>query len=157
MKTDEVYPWKSISPKDAKGMLVSNYRNEEHFNDVVELNLPLICARLFDQQYISHKREFSFPSTHNSKPKVDFLVYTDSDIIAIEAKVPKKRRQSGVYQLMQYFTLAKIHGIKITRFALLTTDLNQYDDLIIREFNLPIEVFFICKEKVIRICHAQKQ
>lgn len=143
--------WKPTTTWDARTYLQKGYLHEGHFCDVLETNMPIVCNKIFDQDYVSHIREFSLPSSYfGKKLSIDLLITGSKEVIAVEAKVPKKRSQYGVYQLLKYRLIAKNAGIKIDRFVLFVTEMSRYDEMVIHEYGLPIEVFFISNEKVMR-------
>lgn len=70
------------------------------------------------------------------------------DLVEFNLKLICERVFEGMY-ISQ--TIYHAFGLEFDRLVLFTTDYNDYDDLTIQKYNLPVEVFFISREKVIRI------
>lgn len=141
--------WEYSDLKTLKGFIKKgNFINESHFCDLIENNIRLICNIVLGESFVSMVREYELPSPHNKKPKVDFAILTDKGFHFIECKDPKSRAQYSVYQLLKYKTIAENYSIKVDRLISLSTEFDKYDKEIVDRFNLPVELFYISKEKV---------
>lgn len=144
--------WDFIGVKEAKGLLkIGSYKTEEAFCDKIEYNIEKVCSKVFNSPYVSHVREFEIHSPYKKNSRADFYVRTENHNIILECKNPRSGRQPGIQQLMRYIILCEQYKLPVDRYVLFTTAFTLEDSTLIKRFKLPIEVFFVCDEKVITI------
>lgn len=104
---------------------VNHFKNEREMCDFIEQNIKLFCKELFDDEYIKHKREYSFENgwwsrkgsvvkegKHNTR--IDFMVTCKRKNYAVEVKNPKQKYTElsrSIGQLMMYQMVMEWKGI----------------------------------------------
>lgn len=146
----EYKEWERTDILKAKKYMSNDFKTEKDLCDSLEYNIELVCKKLFNANYISHIREFRFSIYDNGNPSCDFLITTDKGIFCVECKNPKKRPQWAVFQSMKYMIYNEELSLGIDRFCVINTDFNLIDFKLIKKHNLPIELFFISKQKAVK-------
>jgi hypothetical protein len=95
----------------------NSFESEKEMSDYIELNIKEFCSEVFDDIYISHKREYSFGNTkrHGAVSRkgtpnirVDFLISCINGNYLVECKNPKQVHTEltrGIGQLLMYETM----------------------------------------------------
>jgi hypothetical protein len=126
----------------------SDFKNESDFCVFLEKNIKNICRDIFNDEYVSHVREFQIGSNsrrfRTKAQSLDFFVSTKTKNIAIECKVQKKldinKSSSCLSQLLGYGT--RHHFDELYIFA---DKIHPLAQQIIEKYNLPIRIVVLNK------------
>lgn len=141
--------------------LKEGFDNEKELNDFIDHFASLFARDILEIKYKSHKREYYLGDNMNvrfnkgNQPHVDFVFISSNDeVILVECKNPKNtyaELSNSIGQILTYSCIAKENGVKIARLCIIST---KYDDRIrkvIKEFNLPIEVYLISRTNMLKV------
>jgi hypothetical protein len=128
----------------------SDFKSEKDLTEYIDSVINDISLILTGNKCLHYKKNYGFQLLISNKPLMaDYLIETTAnENIIIECKNPSQNvRESiaGISQLMGYFLAAKMAGIEVKKFCLLTTKFNELIIAIVNEFNLPFSIVFIKK------------
>jgi len=133
--------------------------SEKKLCDIIENNMSIFIADAFNEEYVSHTREYSFRNQESFKIKsnqkmikkrhrIDFFVETKSGTnYAIEVKNYKGNYNlpSAIGQLLGYGSLFKEEKIEVN-LVLVINNIDLITPAVIADYNLPIDVVLVREE-----------
>lgn len=157
---NSLYKWvdsQPISYKDYLDIFSSDFKKESELCDYIENNIKNVCIDLFEDEYVSHEREFNIDkvSYYKGSPKrIDFYIITKKHKILCEVKNPTNvysELTNGMAQMMSYIVTAERNNIEYDRTVIISSKYHgQFLDIRNR-FNLPIEFYCVSKSKLLKL------
>jgi len=133
----------------------NHFKTEKDLCDYIELNMNLFCKELFEDEYISHEREFNLfkylhPKINQRRAKqhsrIDFLIKCKNSNYAVEVKNRKEELAAKPFgQMLLYNMELKQAGI-IAKQCIVSSFYDYRLQALIRFYGLDFDYFLFNKE-----------
>lgn len=128
------------------------FKNEKEYQDYIENNITLFCKDVIGMgEYISHKTNKSIQKQNfgGTKERADFIIKGTKGVCIVELKYPKNdfcELRNSIGQCLHYYVVAEAN-INFDKMCIVSPVFDQRIFNIVKRFNLPIELYYLTKEK----------
>lgn len=146
---------------DANVYLLDRFKTEKELCDFIDYHAKHFAEDVLNIEYKSHKREFYLGQRINvslgfgNMPHIDFMFEDNNGkVILVECKNPSNiyaELSNAIGQILSYYCTAKENGIGVDRMCIVTGRYNDKIRKVINQFNLPIEVYVMSKQNVLKV------
>lgn len=148
---------KGIEITDYANYLVNEFEKEEDMCRFIDEHAKEFAENVLEIEYIGHKKEYYITNSKGkagNRPRVDFAFFTENGIILCECKNPSNVYSESVVavgQSLTYLSFARLEGIQVKRFCIISTNYLPIIGQVIRDYNLPLEYFIFSKSHHLRL------
>ena len=163
MMNSEIQTWdKCTKVSEPKEYINQDFVSEKELTEYIDKYAQLFARDVLEIDYLSHKKEFYLGTGRGFKcantAHADFLFTSKTgENILIECKHPRfvySEVRNGIVQLMAYYCDCKKYGFKVDRMCLVTTKFDIVLRDVIKEFNIPVEVYVFGKNTSLKMMNG---
>lgn len=139
-------------------VITRDFNTEKELCDYINLHPAIFAKDVLEINYLGHDREYCISEDRRLnktwKARVDFRFNGPNGDIYVECKNPVhtySEANTGIGQILGYNCLAQLFNRRVDRYVLVTTKYNPILRMVISKFNLPIEVYIISKQRVVKM------
>lgn len=136
----------------------NDFPTEKGLCDFLHERAPILAKEILGINYQGHEREFIISGdsrvNKSSKGRVDFMFKDGDGCILVECKKPThcySESVNAISQLLAYSCLSDQYNLNYQRLVLMTTRFNPMLKEVIKKFNLPVEVYIVSKDHVMKL------
>lgn len=149
---------KSIKVHTKGKFSFSDFKNEKELCEYIEKNAKEFCENVLEEDFLSYEREWNMNRDKFFGPRstsVDFMFRTkQSRCVIIECKRPRNiysELRGAVSQLLAYSIVCKKNHEHPERHIIVTTGFHTVVSDMIKEFDLPLELFVMGRNTTLRL------